>query len=58
MQVLTGDREFFKGIGQIRYEGPQTDNPFAYRWYDENKVVAGKPMKEHLRFAVLTGILL
>ncbi|HEY4287184.1 MAG TPA: xylose isomerase [Puia sp.] len=52
MPVITGKKEFFKGIGQIKYEGPGTDNPLAYRWYDANKVVAGKTMKEHLRFAV------
>src|SRR3954447_9132695 len=52
MEVLTGNTEFFKGIGKIQYEGPQSDNPFAYRWYDENKVVGGKTMKDHLRFAV------
>jgi len=51
MSVITGDKEFFKGIGQVKYEGPQTDNPLAFRWYDESKVVAGKTMKEHLRFA-------
>lgn len=51
MSVITGEKEFFKGIGQIKYEGPQSDNPLAFRWYDENKVVAGKPLKEHLRFA-------
>jgi xylose isomerase len=51
-KVLLGDSEYFKGIGPIRYEGPQSDNPLAYRWYDESKVVAGKPLKEHLRFAV------
>lgn len=48
---VTGDKEFFKGVGQIKYEGPQSDNPLAFRWYDENKVVAGKTMKEYLRFA-------
>ena len=51
MQVLLGNTEYFKGIGTIRYEGPDTDNPLAYRWYDENKVVAGKTMKDHFRFA-------
>jgi len=50
--VLLGDKEYFKGIGQIRYEGPGSKNPFAYRWYDEQKVVAGKTMKDHMRFAV------
>ena len=51
MSVLTGEKEFFKGIGQIKYEGPESDNPLAFRWYDENKTIAGKSMKEHLRFA-------
>src|SRR6476660_4863749 len=51
MSIVTGNTEFFKGIGKISYEGPQSDNPLAFRWYDENKVVAGKTMKEYLRFA-------
>ncbi len=51
MSVITGNKEFFKGIGKIKYEGPQSDNPLAYRWYDENKVVAGKTLKDHLRLA-------
>lgn len=52
MSVITGEKEYFKGIGQIKYEGPETKNPLAYRWYDAGKTVAGKTMKEHLRFAV------
>lgn len=52
MSVITGDKEFFKGIGKIPFEGTASDNPLAYRWYDENKIVAGKTMKEYLRFAV------
>ena len=51
MSVLLGNKEYFKGIGQIKYEGPESDNPLALRWYDENKVVAGKTMKEHFKFA-------
>jgi xylose isomerase len=51
MSVLTGDKEYFKGIGQIKYEGPESDNPLAFRWYDENKVVAGKTLKEHFKFS-------
>ena len=51
MNVLKGDKEYFKGIGAIKYEGRDTDNPLAFRWYDENKLVAGKTMKEYLRFA-------
>jgi xylose isomerase len=36
---------------RIPYEGPDSDNPLAFKWYDENRVVAGKPMSEHLKFA-------
>jgi xylose isomerase len=49
--VITGEKEFFKGIGQVKYEGLESDNPLAFRWYDENRVIAGKTMKDHLRFA-------
>jgi len=52
MKVITGQTEFFKGIGAIKYEGLESDNPLAYRWYDENKIVGGKSMKDWLRFAV------
>jgi xylose isomerase len=52
MAIITGDKEYFEGIGQISYEGPESDNPLAYRWYDENRVVAGKTLKEHFKFAV------
>ncbi len=51
MQIITGEKEFFKEIPQIKYEGKDSDNPLAYRWYDENKIVAGKTMKDYLRFA-------
>jgi xylose isomerase len=49
--VVTGNKEFFQGIEQIKYEGPQSDNPLAFQWYDENRVVAGKTMKEYLKFS-------
>ena len=52
MSVVTGSTEYFKGIGQIQFEGRESDNPLAFRWYDENAVVSGKSMKEHMRFAV------
>ena len=38
---------------RIVYEGPQSKNDLAFRWYDENEVVEGKTMKEHLRFSVV-----
>ena len=42
----------FDGIPQIRYEGPDSDNPMAYRYYDKDKVLFGKRMEDHLRMAV------
>ncbi len=51
MSNVTGDTIYFKGIDNIKYEGLQTDNPLAFRWYDEKKIVAGKTMKEWMRFA-------
>ena len=44
--------DFFQGIPQIQYEGPQTDNEFAFRHYNPDERVMGKSLKEHLRFAV------
>tara|TARA_R110000868_G_scaffold408293_3_gene690949 strand:- start:15298 stop:16626 length:1329 start_codon:yes stop_codon:yes gene_type:complete len=52
MKPLIGDKEYFKGIGKVEFEGKDSDNPLAFKYYDENKVVAGKTMKEHFKFAV------
>ena len=49
---FTGDREFFPGIGKIPYEGPESDNPLAFKAYDEEQLVGGKSMRDHLRFAI------
>jgi xylose isomerase len=43
---------YFEGIDKIKYEGSGSDSPLAFHHYDENKVVMGKTLKEHLRFAV------
>lgn len=43
----------FPSIDKIRYEGPTSDNPLAFRWYNEEEVIEGKTMKEHLRFSVV-----
>ncbi len=51
MGIISGDKEFFKNIPKIKFEGVESHNPFAFRWYDENRIVAGKTMKEYLRFA-------
>lgn len=52
MTIVKGDKEYFKDIGKIQFEGPESDNPFAFRYYDENREVAGKTLKDHFRFAV------
>ena len=52
MSVIIGQKEYFKGINQIKFEGADSDNPLAFRYYDENRIVAGKTMKEHVRFAI------
>jgi len=50
--LFIGDTEFFKGIPQIPFEGPGSDNPLAFKFYDAEKMIGGKTMAEHLRFAV------
>ena len=42
----------FPEINKIQYEGPGSDNPLAFRWYNPDEIVEGKTMKEHLRFTV------
>lgn len=44
--------KYFKGIKKIQFEGKESKNPLAFRYYDEKKVIGGKTMKDHLRFAV------
>jgi xylose isomerase len=51
-KAFIGAQEYFPGIGQIPYEGLGSDNPLAFKHYDANKVIGGKTMREHLRFAV------
>ncbi|MEM9886374.1 MAG: xylose isomerase [Bacteroidota bacterium] len=52
INLTIGQKEYFKGIGKIPFEGRNTDNPLAFRWYDEQQMVRGKSMKEHFRFAI------
>lgn len=44
--------DFFENVGTIKYEGPSSTNPFAFKQYDKNEMVLGKSMEDHLRFAV------
>lgn len=50
--VLLGEKEFFKGIGKITYEGRDSDNPMAFKFYNPEQKVAGKTMREHFKFAM------
>ncbi|ASK90317.1 xylose isomerase [Xanthomonas citri pv. fuscans CFBP 6996] len=50
--VYIGAKEYFPGIGQIGFEGRDSDNPLAFKVYDANKTIGDKTMAEHLRFAV------
>lgn len=50
--ILTGNKEYFKGINTISYEGKDSDNPLAFKYYDPKKVVGGKTMEEHFKFAI------
>ena len=43
--------DYFDAIPAISYKGPETDDELAYRWYDKDRVVLGKRMEDHLRFA-------
>jgi xylose isomerase len=52
MKVTLGDKEYFKGIGQIKFEGKESDNPLAFRFYNPTQKVGNKTMEEHFRFAI------
>ena len=43
---------FFPSVEKIKFEGKESSNPFAFKYYDESKIVAGKTMKEYFRFAI------
>jgi len=49
---MSTTNQYFKNIDTIKFEGRESDNPLAFKWYDENRVVAGKTLKEHLRFSM------
>lgn len=50
--ALIGDKEYFKGIGEIKFEGKESDNPLAFKYYNPDQIVAGKTMREHFKFAI------
>ena len=51
-QVFIGNQSYFPGINAVPFEGKDSDNPLAFKFYDANKMIGDKTMAEHLRFAV------
>ncbi|MCB0493317.1 MAG: xylose isomerase [Cyclobacteriaceae bacterium] len=52
MKVVKGEREYFKGIPAIKYEGQHSDNPMSFKFYNPKQRVGKKTMQDHLRFAI------
>jgi xylose isomerase len=50
--ALIGNKEYYKGIGDIKFEGKESDNPFAFKYYNPDQVVAGRKMKDWFKFSV------
>ncbi len=50
--MKTQSKEFFPGVSKVQYEGPSSKNPLAFKHYNPEELVEGKPMKDHLRFSV------
>jgi xylose isomerase len=52
MKLTLGEKEYFPGIKPIKYEGKESDNPLAFKYYDAKRKVGKKTMEEHFRFAI------
>lgn len=52
MKIHKGSTEYFSGIGRIKYEGPASRNPLAFKWYDAGRKVDGVTMRDYLRCSV------
>lgn len=52
MKLSIGTKEYFKGIKKITYEGKESKNPLAFKYYDAKRKVGKKTMEEHFRFAI------
>ncbi|SFZ92003.1 xylose isomerase [Flaviramulus basaltis] len=50
--TFIGNKEYFKGIGEIKFEGKESDNPLAFKYYNPEQVIAGKKMKDWFKFSV------
>tara|TARA_R110002049_G_scaffold154626_1_gene319219 strand:+ start:3542 stop:4858 length:1317 start_codon:yes stop_codon:yes gene_type:complete len=45
-------KEYFKGIDKIKFEGKESNNPLAFKYYNPDQVVAGKTMRDHFKFSI------
>lgn len=52
MKLTLGEKEYFKGIRPIKFEGKESDNPLAFKYYDAKRKIGKKTMEEHFRFAI------
>jgi len=52
VNLTMGNKEYFKNISKIPFEGKDSKNPLAFKYYDENKMIAGKKMIDHFKFAI------
>lgn len=52
LNITLGDKTYFPFVDQVKYEGAESDNPLAFKYYDPEKVVAGKKLKDHFKFAM------
>lgn len=50
--IIMATKEYFPGIGKIKFEGKESKNPMAFRYYDAEKVIMGKKMKDWLKFSM------
>lgn len=52
VKLTVGNKEYFPSVQSIKYKGPDSKNPLAFKWYNPDQTVAGKTMREHFRFAI------
>ena len=52
MRATLGDKTYFKGVKPIKFEGVESDNPLAFKYYNPRRKVGKKTMEEHFRFAI------
>ena len=50
--LTLGQKEYFPNIKKIKYEGRDSENPLSFKFYDPDKVVAGRPMNKHLKYLI------